>query len=175
MSLLMVQNFPFGSQDFLRIGGSIILANRRIIWLNTKVTTENHILFRRIMRLINVVGVEVNSGLLVWCSRTYPGSKHDLTILQEGGILHHLHQDEILMADKGYRGEPKILTPWDLPNDSLTHRQFNSIRIRVEHTLAQIKKFHVLSNRWRHSLHYHPLVWSACAKITRKMQIQNLF
>jgi len=42
----------------------------------------------------------------------FPGSVHDITTLREGGLLAKLPARERFLADKGYEGEERALTPF---------------------------------------------------------------
>ena len=56
------------------------------------------------------VAVEISTGIFVWFSGGWPGSYNDLSIVRKSGLLNHLSRNEMLMADKIYVGEGKILT-----------------------------------------------------------------
>lgn len=58
------------------------------------------------------VGVHPHTGRLVWVGGPVPGCVHDLTLTRMHGLLEVLEDDELILADKGYVGEFKIITPF---------------------------------------------------------------
>ena len=57
-----------------------------------------------------LIAVKISTGLFVWFSGGWPGSYNDLLIIRQSGLLDKLSRSEMLMADKIYIGEGKILT-----------------------------------------------------------------
>jgi hypothetical protein len=61
--------------------------------------------------------------------------------------------DEILLADKGYQGQPRMLTPFKGSSISPEEAAFNeilaSVRILVECVIKRIKNFGTLGSRGR--------------------------
>lgn len=107
-------------------------------------------------------------GLIEALSESVPGSTHDLTLLRETKLLEQLDDGEGAMMDKGYdgieKGYPSL--PLYLPykarrNRPLTeveeayNRELSSYRIVVEHTNAQLQKYQVLAQTYRHARPKH--------------------
>ena len=101
-------------------------------------------------------------GGLAEVSASVPGAVHDLTLLRESGALDRL-EEGAAMFDSGYQGVKK-----DAPERSLYHpfrasrghplteeqkewnRLLSQYRIKVEHTLAQLKVYEALNQVYRH-------------------------
>lgn len=86
------------------------------------------------------------------------GKKHDFRIFQESKV--HFSKNTIVFADKGYQGICKIhnnsLIPFKSSSKhSLTEeqRKYNRLisqcRISIEHINRYIKRFRILSSRYR--------------------------
>lgn len=100
-----------------------------------------------------------------------PGSVHDLTITRLGGLLDLLLDHEFVLADKGYIGEFKIITPFKgkpvnlLPVQLEINLWLGSIRWLVEHILLRIKTFRCVNIKWRHWRDLHGLVFFVICEI----------
>lgn len=109
-------------------------------------------------------------------SKSVPGSVHDLALLRNSDLPHRLNRAEGIMLDKGCDGfqtfDPKqpdkngAVHPCHLPHKArrghpLTSelKAFNAhltrYRIVVEHSLAQMNQFQVLSQVFRHDRARH--------------------
>lgn len=101
-------------------------------------------------------------GRILDVSDSVPGATHDLEILKTSGVLPRLKNLGSGMADKGYVGigkhEPDVefILPHKKPRGgSLTAEQLSHnravarVRVVVEHTLAQVKRFTVLRQVFR--------------------------
>eukprot|EP01118_Nematostelium_gracile_P017052 TRINITY_DN7174_c0_g1_i2.p1 TRINITY_DN7174_c0_g1~~TRINITY_DN7174_c0_g1_i2.p1 ORF type:complete len:163 (-),score=20.18 TRINITY_DN7174_c0_g1_i2:166-654(-) len=69
------------------------------------------------------VGVSIDLGHIIWISGPYPGKVHDSTMYKDGGIGDHLIPNELVLGDKGYRGNQRI--NWCI----------SSVRITVERAI----------------------------------------
>jgi len=136
----------------------------------------------------NQVAVAPN-GLLEAVSESVPGGAiHDLTLLRQTDLLSKLDDDEAAMMDKGYDGittdypDKKLYLPFKARrNQPLTEEQkaYNRFlakyRIVVEHTFAQLSKFQVLAQRFRHHLSIHSAIFRiVCALVNRRIQLHPL-
>ena len=91
------------------------------------------------------------SGKPFWFSPPQPGSVHDMTLLQQSGMLKLLEDLDVgLVADKGFQGldTSKHLTPLKKPKNgrlTATMKEFNHwvalLRIKVETVFARLKVF----------------------------------
>ena len=138
--------------------------------------------------LKNQIGVAPN-GLIEAISESVPGgSTHDLTLLRQTDWLSELDDDEAAMMDKGYDGiatdypDKKLYLPFKARrNHPLTEEQkaYNRFlakyRIVVEHTMAQLNKFQILAQRFRHQLTKHSGIFRVVASlVNRRIQLHPL-
>lgn len=129
------------------------------------------------------------TGRVEHASESVPGgATHDLTLLRQTDLLSELADDEAAMMDKGYDGiaadypDQKLYLPFKARrNHPLTEEQkaYNRFlakyRIVVEHTLAQLNKFQVLAQRFRHRLTKHSVIFRiVCSLVNRRIQLHPL-
>jgi len=128
-------------------------------------------------------------GFIEHVSDSVPGgANHDLKLLQQTDLLSHLSEDEAVMLDKGYDGiqndypDQRIYQPFKARrNKPLTEEQkaynrfLSSYRILVEHTLAQVNRFEVLHQVYRHDRKNHTrIVRIVSGLVNRRIQIVPL-
>jgi hypothetical protein len=127
-------------------------------------------------------------GLVVHASKSVPGSIHDLTLLRQTDLLSKLSEAEAAMMDKGYDGiaadypDKKLYLPFKARrNHPLTevqkayNRFLAKYRIVVEHTMAQLNKFQVLAQRFRHQLAKHSSIFRiVCGLVNRRILLRPL-
>jgi len=108
-------------------------------------------------------------GYIEALSPSVPGGEnHDITLLRASRLLDKLAPEEAAMMDKGYDGihndypDTRIYQPYKARrNHPLTHEQkvynrfLSKYRIVVEHTNAQLNKFQVLAQVFRHQRDGH--------------------
>lgn len=128
------------------------------------------------------------TGLVEHASESVPGSTHDLTLLRQTDLLSELADDEAAMMDKGYDGitadhpNKKLYLPFKARrNHPLNQKQkdYNRFlakyRIVVEHTMAQLNKFQILAQRFRHKLTKHSVLFRiVCALVNRRILLRPL-
>jgi hypothetical protein len=104
-------------------------------------------------------------GYVVHVSDSVGGRRHDYRLFKESGLADIIPTASDLYVDGGYQGiqkdYPELASriPFKKKQGSgmITHSQKilnkkqRRVRIRVENTLAQLKKFHVLSHTYRHA------------------------
>lgn len=114
------------------------------------------------------VGVQLQSGKIVWLAGGVPGSVHDFTLYQICGLRQYLLPGEMILADKGYIGDTQIIHPFK-PTISDEEKEFNSaissIREIVEHTIGRIKNFNFTQQKWRHDLKLHPIAFKVICNV----------
>lgn len=124
-------------------------------------------------------------GFVEHASKSVPGSTHDLTLLRQTDLLSELSEEEAAMMDKGYDGiaadypDKKLYLPFKARrNHPLTEKQkaYNRFlakyRIVVEHTMAQLNKFQILAQRFRHQLSKHSSIFRiVCGLVNRRIQL----
>lgn len=128
-------------------------------------------------------------GLIEHASESVPGgATHDINLLRQTDLLSKLDDDEAAMLDKGYDGiaadypDKKLYLPFKARrNHPLTEEQkaYNRFlakyRIVVEHTMAQLNKFQVLAQRFRHQLSRHSAIFRiVCGLVNRRIQLRPL-
>lgn len=112
------------------------------------------------------------------------GATHDLTLLRQTNLLAHLGEGEAAMLDKGYDGigndfpDLSLYLPYKARrNHPLTaqqkayNRHLSKYRIVVEHTIAQLHKFQVLAQVFRHARTSHTQTFRIVAGLVNR-QIQ---
>jgi IS5 family transposase len=129
------------------------------------------------------------TGLIEHASESVPGgANHDLNLLRQTALLSELDDDEAAMMDKGYDGiaadypDKKLYLPFKARrNHPLTEEQkaYNRFlakyRIVVEHTMAQLNKFQILAQRFRHHLTRHSAIFRVvCGLVNRRIQLRPL-
>ena len=129
------------------------------------------------------------TGRVEHASESVPGgSTHDVTLLRQTNLLSELADDEAAMMDKGYDGiaadypDKNLYLPFKARrNHPLTEEQkaYNRFlakyRIVVEHTMAQLNKFQILAQRFRHQLTKHSAIFRiVCALVNRRIQLRPL-
>lgn len=128
------------------------------------------------------------TGLVEHASESVPGSTHDLTLLRQTDLLSELSDDEAAMMDKGYDGittdhpDKKLYLPFKARrHHPLTQEQkdYNRFlakqRIVVEHTMAQLNKFQILAQRFRHQLTKHSVIFRiVCGLVNRRIRLRPL-
>ena len=128
------------------------------------------------------------TGLVEHASESVPGSTHDLTLLRQTDLLSELDDDEAAMLDKGYDGiandhpDKKLYLPFKARrNHPLTEEQkaYNQFlakyRIVVEHTMAQLNKFQILAQKFRHKLSKHSVLFRiVCGLVNRRILLRPL-
>ena len=129
------------------------------------------------------------TGLIEHASPSVPGgATHDLTLLRQTDLLSELDEGEAAMLDKGYEGitadypKVKLYLPFKARrNHPLTDEQkaYNRFlakyRIVVEHTMAQLNKFQVLVQKFRHQLTKHSAIFRiVCSLVNRRILLRPL-
>jgi hypothetical protein len=106
----------------------------------------------------------------VWVSEPAPGRIHDIT-------LYRMHLQplilpwETLLGDKGFQGEPELITPVKgrtlTPFEKASNTYIGSVRAIIERTIGRIKRFAAVSHVWRHDRALHPVVFKVCANLAQ--------
>ena len=107
------------------------------------------------------LGTSIQSGLICWVNGPWrAGLWPDETIFRRG-LYFELEDNEPVLADRGYRqtdddgGELVFFTP-NTPGLTDAHRRaYGRVHARHEGVNGKLKKFAVLSDRFRHDLDLH--------------------
>lgn len=94
---------------------------------------------------------------IIHVSPSQPGAIHDFSLYKQGPSL---PKESRVYVDSGYQGLDKLHPQTELPYKALKNKPLNKqekeynrglsrLRVRVEHVLAQMKVFRILSDRYR--------------------------
>jgi hypothetical protein len=86
------------------------------------------------------------------------GKRHDFRLLKESGL--HFHEDIKVLTDTGYLGLQKIHANTFMPkkkskkspltlDDKKQNHQLSSERVLNEHVIGKIKRFKIISDKYR--------------------------
>lgn len=117
------------------------------------------------------VGICIQSGYIVWIHGPFPcGMMPDIRIFRLK-LKDSLLPGEQVVADKGYRGDPKTCTPEEAKNED-HKKSMSRSRARHETINGRFKKWGCLKQIWRHDRNKHNLVFKAVATITQ-LEMEN--
>lgn len=127
-------------------------------------------------------------GIIRGVTSSALGRTHDLTQIRQSGLLSALPSQVIAVADAAYHGLDK-----DLPHHSVAvahkaqphhplqqahkdaNREISSVRIIVENTIAQLKNFRSLTDRFRHDVEQvHSAVFAVVAMLVNRRTQRRL-
>jgi hypothetical protein len=84
------------------------------------------------------------------------GSKADVTLLRDSGVLDRLPPHTLMLGDKGYIGEAQVITPTKKPRggelkeaDKKENKVRNGKRVVVENCFHEFKKWAVIGGEYR--------------------------
>ena len=118
------------------------------------------------------VGVCIQTGLIVWINGPFMcGSWPDINIFRVG-LKHRLAAGEMVVADKGYRGDRKTRTPAHRVSETDT-RAMKKALSRHETVNKRIKQFNILTQKFRHPLRKHKDAFYACCLCTQVMFLRG--
>ena len=112
-----------------------------------------------------------SSGRILDVSKSYPGSVHDKTVIDQEKTVKKFPKKTCLRFDSGYQGVKEdnpghyLVLPTKKPKGkelsglAKEHNQINSKRrVIVEHVYSRLKKFRILGNLYRGPIHsYNPI------------------
>lgn len=105
------------------------------------------------------VGISIGNGDVVWASGGLPcGEWPDIKIARDL-YIHHTTENEITLADKGYRDLKYFKQP--------TTREERVLLARHETLNGRLKNFQILSGTFRNELKKHLSVFHACINIVQ--------
>jgi len=125
------------------------------------------------------VGVQISTGKILFIAGPEPSSMHDMkALLQESELIAIVLRDnpsEIILADSGYVGHSRILTPFTGSDLSVDEIAFNtvlsSVRQIVECSLGRLKFFGILGSKGHFrggvkGQYKHKKIFNVCAQVT---------
>lgn len=123
--------------------------------------------------------VTTKQGLIANIGKPVPGRKHDYKIFKESNLPKIIPKNARVYLDSGYQGVQK-----DFPdlNTVIPHKRTRNsqpltrsqkiqntkqrrVRVAIEHTLSQLKKFQILQQTYRNSLQNYETVFGFVANI----------
>ena len=107
----------------------------------------------------------IKTGEIVWFNGPYPCGVPDLKIFRLG-LRKVLGTGEKVIADRGYRGDTRIISPDDA-KDEAQKKIMSVLRARHVTVNARLKNWECLRRIWRHDRNKHHLVMRAALVITQ--------
>lgn len=77
------------------------------------------------------MAVQIASGKIVYVSQPEPGSVQDITAIRNSSLVEDLAQDDLILADKGYQGHGRCITPFKGASISATQKLYNETHASV--------------------------------------------
>ncbi len=101
-------------------------------------------------------------GQILYLSNTYPGSVHDRTICKEEELV--FEKELTVLTDLGFLGytspTARIIMPKKKSKyrpiseqEEIANKWISKIRVRIEHVLASVKSYRVVSDVYRSRLY----------------------
>ena len=113
------------------------------------------------------MGTCIKTGEIVWFHGPFKaGSFHDITIFRLG-LKQLLPANEVVWADKGYRGDPKCLTPYDEWLGEQAIKEMRLARMRHETVNGRLAAWSIQKDIYRHNLNDHHTIFTCIAIITQ--------
>lgn len=118
---------------------------------------------------IKVQATVDNTGKIHHISSSVPGNIHDKKLFDQSNI--HFPKDISLLGDLGYLGTALIIPQKSSKLHKLTEKQkqentnHSKLRIIIEHVFAHLKKFRILSARFRNNPQHHSMIFHTIAGI----------
>jgi len=110
-----------------------------------------------------------SAGKILDVSKTYPGSVHDLEVFRREKTSKYIPKEAKTHLDKGYTGVKKeypmlnFLIPFrrnrgkkELSRaEKIQNTKLSKIRVLIEHVIAKVKKYRLLSEVFRNKVEYY--------------------
>lgn len=123
--------------------------------------------------------VDAKTKRVLHVSKTVEGKRHDFRLFKETVSPMATSGAVKLLADSGYQGiqeqRPHLMaqtsrrrfrgSPPFTRKEKKQNRAFASVRVRVEHALGRLKKFHALADIYRHNLKGYNTVFRSIVAI----------
>ncbi len=128
-------------------------------------------------------------GLIVHLNNSVPGRKHDYKVFQESDLPDIIPKQSKCYLDSGYQGIQKdypdlnSIIPFKRTknhkkltrSEKIQNKKQRKIRVKVEHTISQLKKYNVLSHVYRNSLQNYNSTIRFVANIVNFRALQRLY
>ena len=117
------------------------------------------------------IGLNVHTADICWAYGGFPAAVSDLTMAKRG-VLSVLPIGEMIIADKGYIGEPnRIITPIEDYSTNFNY-QHKLMMARHEGVNKRVKDWHCMSATWRHGWESHIRTFYAVIALTQ-IKLEN--
>lgn len=128
------------------------------------------------------------NGLIIHVSPTVGGRTHDYKLFKKSRLPEMIPKDAAAYVDNGYQGIKKdypdlaVSIPFKRrrghPELTRSEKIFNKkqrrVRIKVENSIAKLKKYNVLSGIYRHSLQNYNQIFRFVANVVNFRMMQRL-
>jgi hypothetical protein len=111
------------------------------------------------------IGSNIQTGDIVHYNGPFRAAIHGLSVFRFG-LRHLLARGERVMADRGYRGDRYVCTPYDA-NNAQHKRAIAAIGARHETINGRIATFECMKQTWRHSITKHQTCFRACLVVVQ--------
>ncbi len=114
------------------------------------------------------VGVCIATGHVVWVHGPARAGQKDITLARQA-FVSFLNDDEMAVADSGYRGEMQHIKTSDLMHFCSGEEYYDASVAQARHETvnSRFKSKQVLVKRFHHSLAFHSACFRAVAVITQ--------
>lgn len=127
-------------------------------------------------------------GLILDLSPSVEGKRHDFKVFEETAVMDKIIPKDVeVLLDSGYQGakrdhpDRKICLPVKATKlrplnqiQKAANRKLSRARVRVEHAIRWLKRFRILSDRFRHPLRCHDEIFSVVAGLVNRMKMERL-
>lgn len=128
-------------------------------------------------------------GFILHVSPTVGGRMHDYKLFQKSGLPQVIPKDIRLFGDSGYQGIQKdypdivAVLPFKrhrgkkelTRSEKIFNKKQRRIRITVENTIARLKKYQILNQTYRHSLHNYNSVFRLVSNVVNFRMLQRQY
>lgn len=111
------------------------------------------------------LALSIHDHKLVWMNGPFPASRHDIGIFRER-LETMIPDGKLVIADAGYRGSDKVAISQEGDNDVLTQLK-NRAKARQESFNGRLKRFKILSERFKYNHSKHGVVVEALCVLTQ--------
>lgn len=126
-------------------------------------------------------------GFIIQASPTIGGRTHDYKLFKQSQLPQIIPKEARFFVDNGYQGIKKdypdlmVSIPFKRQrgaeltrSEKIYNKKQRRVRIKIENTLARLKKYNVLSGVYRHSLHNYNQTFRFVANIVNFRMLQRL-
>ena len=119
-----------------------------------------------------IIATSLFTGEITYVEGPFPcGHWSDVRIFRNN-LKDHLLPGEMVVADRGYRGDPSCITPYDAYDNHVKYLM-GVARARHEGVNAMFKQFRILKDMYRHDLRKHSWVFKAVSLLVQLRLIEG--